>query len=147
MTETYCTLAEAEEYFATRYGASTHWTGTDEVKEAALQTAYWRLRTFPGFSLPDTPSDNLKRAQCEEALFVMQQGAALDARAGLMAQGVRSSGIVGESYAAGADGIGICATAKAFLIADGLRSRSAFRSAKLKRADGTEAYLGIPAED
>ena len=93
---------EADTYFATRYGAAQHWaSGTD--KTAALATAYCDLIDCGDFEFEDVASgeeaeQELKDAQCEQALFIIQQGAAIDLRAALQEQGVASAGIMQEGY-------------------------------------------------
>lgn len=102
-TNTFGTLAEAETYFVLRFGASKLWNSTLNFaeKEAALATAYRQLNDCGIFSLPteiDLFTTAIKEAQFEQALFVIQHQEDADARQGIMAQGVTSAQIVGESY-------------------------------------------------
>jgi len=93
------TLEEAETYFETRYN-STAWDSAASSQTAALQTAYNQLIDCGRFSTPTTPDTpgKMKRAQCEQALFIIQHQEDADSRMGLQAQGVTSAGIVQESY-------------------------------------------------
>jgi len=97
----FVTVAEADTYLSTRYGASRYWvSGAD--KESALTTAYNDLIDCDLFDLAldsgvATPQV-FKDAQVEQALFIVQQDKALDARAGVQAQGVKQSQIVSETY-------------------------------------------------
>ncbi len=90
------TLAEANLYFTTRMNASK-WTASTE-KESALTTAYNYLIASGAFSLPSTTTDAMKKAQYEQALFLLIHGAGLEMRAGIQAQGVKAAGIVKEQY-------------------------------------------------
>lgn len=104
------TTAEADAYFATRYGASDHWTSGTE-NETVLATAQADLEYSTEFVYKDedgvdltasgeTPSAAMKAAVCEQALFLLQDPDGIWRRASLQAQGVRSAGIVGEAYTA-----------------------------------------------
>jgi len=91
------TEAEADAYFASRYGASDFWaSGAD--KDGALETAYNQLNNSGLFTLPDTTVDAMKQAQYEQALFVIIHMEDFDRRGGLQAQGVIEAGIVKEKY-------------------------------------------------
>ena len=128
-SNSYITLAEAEDYFAERLHADA-WAGASEAdKEKALLTAcrhleqlrYWdgnrpaftdprqRLR-FPrvidtdaagAFVIPHP----VKEAQCEEALALLARGTEHERRRSLQAAGVKSFAVDGlsESYDSGAD--------------------------------------------
>jgi hypothetical protein len=99
-TNSFCTLAEAEAYLTSRFGASEHWKeGVDKV--AALITAYNYLKGSGIFNFPDAVADittAMIQAQCEMALFLIQHLSDMDARKGLQAQGVSAAGIVKETY-------------------------------------------------
>jgi len=96
-TNTWATLAEAETYFRTRLGASVYWNATAE-KPAALVSAFNTLYYSGLFTFPATATQAVKNAQCEMALFLLQHLSDMDARAGLIAQGVSEAGIVQEKY-------------------------------------------------
>jgi hypothetical protein len=107
------TIAEADAYFATRLNAAEVWaSGTD--KAAALTTAYNDLVACGEFDFSNVASGDdanpLKMAQCEQALFLLQDPS-MEKRLALQAQGVTSAGIVSESYR-GADSIVISPRAK-----------------------------------
>lgn len=91
------TEEEADTYFATRLNAAAYWTSGAQ-KEAALQTAYNQLTLFGYYSFPTEVSNPMKIGQMEQALFLLQQGSAIDLRMGLQAQGVANSTVVGETY-------------------------------------------------
>lgn len=99
-TNSWVTGPEAEEYFAGRLGASTFWNSTAEAnKIPALITAYKMLRACPDYTIDaDEDAQEVKDAQCEMALFLLQHQADMDARQGLQAQGVQRADIVGETY-------------------------------------------------
>ncbi len=100
MSNPWVTEADAEAYFATRLGASEYWaSGTD--REAALTTAYNDLAGCGLFDFELPSGEEIPNAWavalCEQALFLlMDEG--IDARAGLISQGVSQAGIVKESY-------------------------------------------------
>lgn len=98
------TIEEADEYFATRLGASAHWASGVE-KEAALLTAQWQIENsdefarFPDVSVSgEEATQAMKDAVCEQALFLLQQGDAIDLRSAIIEQGVTRAGIVDETY-------------------------------------------------
>ncbi|MBM3210596.1 hypothetical protein FJZ33_00130 [Candidatus Poribacteria bacterium] len=95
-TNSWVTLEEAEEYMSSRLGAYKFWY-TGVFKEAALITAYNFLNSGK-FEFPADISVNMKNAQCEMALFLLQHLEDMDARIGLQAQGVTSAGVVQEGY-------------------------------------------------
>ena len=100
-TNSWVTEAEADTYFATRFGSSEYWlSGTD--KEGAIITAYGWLMGCGKFALAAsaTAAQVLKDAQCEMALFLVQHQPDIDLRMGLQAQGGREAGIVKEKYGA-----------------------------------------------
>lgn len=100
-TNSWVTEAEADTYFATRFGAGDYWlSGTD--KDGAIITAYGWLMGCGRFALAAslTAAQAVKDAQCEMALFLVQHQPDIDLRMGLQAQGVREAGIVKEKYAA-----------------------------------------------
>jgi len=107
------TMAEANIYFGERIGADKYWvTGTN--KEQALITAYRQLINTDGYSFPDTPTINMKYAQCEQALFLLAFSDEIFRRGSLQAQGVVEAGIVKEKYVF-EQGVPICDMAKVLL--------------------------------
>jgi len=90
-TNSWVTVAEADTYLATRYGASA-WAGLSPAdKTALLLTACSWLRLQAGFSIPITSTDTVvKAAQCEASWFWYLHGEEWDKRAALYASGVRS---------------------------------------------------------
>jgi len=100
-TNTWLSLADAETYMVLRLNADAVWSDSvsDPTKEAALATAYFQLTNDDRFGFPDTVVQVMKDGQCEQALFLLQNQGDMDARMGLRAQGVKSSTVVGESYA------------------------------------------------
>lgn len=122
----------ADAYFGTRYGAAEYWaSGTD--KEGALATAYNMLNGCGRFSFPTEATTAMRVAQCEQALFIVQQGKALDLRASLRAQGVRKADEVGETYAAEDAAMPISPRAAAFLKDYVKTAGGAFYSATIDR--------------
>jgi len=110
-TNSWISEADAALYFAGRLSSDAWDDATTANKVKALITAYRQLIACGLFTLPSEIADiteAVKDAQCEQALFLLQQGADIDSRKGLQAQGVVSSGIVQETYDKGAaDGIPI----------------------------------------
>ncbi len=101
-TNTWLSVADADTYMALRLNADAVWddSTTTAKKEAALATAYFQLTNDERYGLPETVVQVMKDAQCEQALFLLQNEGDLDSRQGLRAQGVRSSSVVGEAYVA-----------------------------------------------
>jgi len=132
-------VAEADSYFATRLGASTYWTSGVE-KEAALQTAYEQLISSPRLSLPSSTTDAMKKAQYEQALFLLQQGASVDLRKGLQVQGTTAVSTIGESFAQGAslEQMPICTRALAYLAAYDVEKLGTFHMVDIERDDAEE---------
>jgi hypothetical protein len=96
-------LTEADIYFSTRAGAIILWSGlTDAQKTAALTTAYNRIRFSRQVSIPANPTAAqlllLVYAQEEYALHfvVLDEGGIR--REAVQGQGVKSAGIVKETY-------------------------------------------------
>lgn len=105
MSADWLEIADADTYMATRHGASTYWTsGAD--KAGALRTAQDDLETSGLFSFKDsdgvdlgtTPTDAMKYAVCEQALFLLRDPD-METRLHLQSQGVRSASVVSEAYA------------------------------------------------
>lgn len=102
-TNSWVTEEEATSYFEGRMGAAA-WDDladpSDDIhleKKKALVTAYRQINAvFSG--MPSTATTAMKHAQCEQALFLLQQGTAIDLRKGIQAQGVTAAGVVKEQY-------------------------------------------------
>lgn len=127
-TNTFVTAVEAETYFATRWGATAHWSGlSDSQKVAALVTAYNQIDKSGCFSLPEDVTAEIKMAQCEQALFLVIHGDDVLARGGLQAQGVLSSQVSKETYDPTSRGrLPICAEAYELLRSYYVRSEGNF---------------------
>ena len=99
-TNSWVTINEADSYFESRLGASLHWNSATE-KETALITAYNQLKNNSEYSFPisiEQITDNMKKAQCEQALFLIEFNSGIERRKSLQAQGVISSGVIGEQF-------------------------------------------------
>lgn len=97
-TNSWVTVAEADDYMDSRFGSWEFWDDTTN-KQAALVTAYKRIVDSGAFAnLPDTATQKMKDAQCEMALFLVAEGGDILRRKGLQAQGVLSAGMVKETY-------------------------------------------------
>jgi len=108
------TTESANVFFQTRYGAQTYWTSNID-KEAALVSAQWDIENcgrfdFTASGLTDSPTTAMKTAVYEQALFLVQQAAAIDKRMGLQSQGVTTAGVIKEKYEL-INGIPICVRA------------------------------------
>jgi len=95
-------LANAKDYFETRFNNENWNVLENEYKEAILTTAYDRIRYCNEFSIPISPTvaqkAKLADAQCEMAQYMTIHLADEDRRKGLQAQGVVGAGIVKENY-------------------------------------------------
>ena len=95
------TDTEANAYFLLRYGASAAWAAVASGDHAALlTTAYNKIVDSNKFDLPadaDATAE-MKRAQYEQAYFVLMWQDAVDRRKGLQVQGVTAAGVVKEAY-------------------------------------------------
>ena len=116
MSGSYCTIEEANEYFAGRLHAESWGQSDESTKEKALKQATRAIDrqplkgrktdttqtlAFPRY--PDTElPEAVKEACCEEALALLERGN--DQRRKLQQEGVQSFtlGNMSESYAAGA---------------------------------------------
>jgi len=96
-TNSWVTEVEANTYFEARVTASDYWTDGATINKPALVTAYKWLNAG-GYTFPTTPTQNMKDAQCEMALFLIQHQPDLDLRMGLQVQGVIAAGVVKERY-------------------------------------------------
>ena len=114
-SNSFCTLVEAEAYFDIRLGVAAWDAAVEDNKNRALITAYLQLTSSKEFILPLLGTTAIKYAQCEQALFLLQQGDDIDSRRALQVQGVAEAGIVKEKYSGDVQGIVICANARGFL--------------------------------
>ena len=106
------TLEQATAYFVIRYGVGTKWTDlSDPNGTALLRTSERDLLVY--YSL-DADDETHRNAVCEQA-FMRLCDAAVDRRAGVQAQGVKSAGMVKEVYSADATGVSICSYARGIL--------------------------------
>ena len=90
------TIEEADLYFTYRLNSSEWNEATLEVREAALVTAQRQILRV--FDSTVEGAERLKEAQCEQSLFLLKFGDGAERRAALQAQGVKSAGIVQETY-------------------------------------------------
>jgi hypothetical protein len=90
-TDTWVTIAQADAYFLTRFGASW-WAALTEVdKTALLVTAFNWLLYDAAFGLsPETDSQDVRVAQMESAYFIHDHQAEYEGRAANIAGGVTS---------------------------------------------------------
>ena len=95
-TNSWVTEAEANTYMTGRIKASLYWTNSAADNVPALISAYQWLTTK--YDTPTTATQDIKNAQCEMALFLLQHQPDLDLRMGLQAQGVIQAGVVKERY-------------------------------------------------
>lgn len=96
-TNTWISLEDANTYFDTRLNSDEWDESSSETKVKALVTAFNKISNAD-FDLPDEATTAMEQAQCEMALFLLLHQADMDTRMGLQAQGVKSAGIVQESY-------------------------------------------------
>ena len=116
MSESYCTIEYADEYFAGRLHAESWGQADDSTKEKALKQATRQIDrqplrgrksdreqtlAFPRYPDTEVP-EAVKEACCEEALALLERGNSQ--RRKLQQEGVQSFslGNMSESYAAGA---------------------------------------------
>jgi hypothetical protein len=135
-------LTEADEYYATRAGAITLWSGlSDPEKTAALTTAYNRIRKSREVSIPANPTaeqlEDLVYAQEEYALHfvVLDEGGIR--REAIQGQNVKSAGIIKESYGDKPGGL----PDNIMEILDGFKTQKPFYSVPIFRdEDENDAY-------
>ena len=100
-TDTWVTIAQADAYFSTRFGASW-WTALTEAdKTALLVTAFNWLLYDAAFALsPETDLPDVRVAQMEGAYFLHDHQAEYEGRTANIAGGVTSVSASkwGESY-------------------------------------------------
>ena len=116
MSESYCTIEEANAYFSGRLHAESWGQADDETKEKALRQATKTIdrqplrgrktnpeqeRAFPRYPDTEVP-EFVKEACCEEALAILERGNSQ--RRKLQQEGVQSFtlGNMSETYVAGA---------------------------------------------
>jgi hypothetical protein len=93
-TNSWATLAEANDYLAGKWNAGTTWTGLSNTqKESALITSfYWIRRKYPAIPASST-ADNVKYAQIELAWYIVNSYSEHIKRSALYTQGVRDFSI------------------------------------------------------
>jgi len=99
-TTLWLTEEEADAYFVTRLWASATWLVSGVDKTAALTTAQSDLESCADYDFTDyvaAPTDAMKNAVCEQALFLLQNPE-MEERLALRSQGVTAAGIVQETY-------------------------------------------------
>jgi len=130
-------LVEADAYFLTRTN-SAMWSESYTDKTAALTTAYNQLKDSGRFNLPASPdaAGKLKRAQCEQAFFILKNQEDADERMALQAQHVTQAGIVQETYQG--DGIPISSYAISILSAWDRYRQGLFVAEATRTEDETE---------
>ena len=90
-------VAEATTYFTKRLnGAKFTGLADDTEKTAALTTAYNMLVNDTSYLFPDTATELMKDAQCEQTLYILISD--VDRRSALVNLGVTRADIVGEEY-------------------------------------------------
>jgi hypothetical protein len=99
------TDTEASSYFAKRLSSIAYTGAVAADQEAAMMTAFYRLIdcNLYGLATITPPTDPLRRAQCEMAIYLLLHLSAEDHRIGIQAQGVIEAGIVKEKYRQGPD--------------------------------------------
>lgn len=114
-TDSWITRADADTYFKTRLRSSAWKDASEDDKNSSLVTAKIQLAAvFSG--MPSDATQAMAKANCEQALFLLQQGGDNDMRGALQAQGVIGAGVVKEQYDAAAAGkIAICPMARQLL--------------------------------
>ena len=92
------TESEATAYFTTRHGVGTLWTDLDTAGETALlTTAQAAIENNADYTFPDTVTQAMKDAVCEQA-FALLLDPDFQLRAIVQAQGVTEAGLVKEIY-------------------------------------------------
>lgn len=114
-TNTWLSVTDADEFFTLRLSTDSWTAAATAKKEAALAQAYRTLTQCGLYSFPDTATQAMKDAQCEQALFLLHEEDSLDARMALQAQGVRTANVVKESYGDGVATIPLAPLAKLML--------------------------------
>lgn len=130
-------VANADTYFSTRLNATAWTSATSGAKTAALTTAQndifaSGIFTFvdaDGNDLAEDPTNAMKHAVCEQALFLLANPDA-ERRIALQAQGVTAAGIVEEQYRGGVPSIVITPRAMALLQTYGVSGTGSFRVEK-----------------
>jgi len=104
-TNSFCTVAEADAWFADRLGADRWTAASAGTKGAALVTAWRDLATCGRYAFPSAIADAMISGQCEQALFLVAYNADAEVRAAVREMGVAEAALVGETYAPTARGI------------------------------------------
>ena len=83
------TIAEANFYLETEFGAS-EWTPlSNDIKEQCLVTAFWWIYTYPGVNIPKTSTnERVKVAQIKLAWWIYQNYDEFKKREALISSGV-----------------------------------------------------------
>lgn len=91
-TNSWATLAEADEYFEAKYSASAIWAGlTEEVRKQLLISAANWIQQQRIFSISySSVSEKVKQAQFEAAWYLYNFGAEDEKRRALSGQGVKA---------------------------------------------------------
>lgn len=111
-TNSWVSVAEATAYLDDSFNAGDWYTsGVDQ--DGALVRAFRELSAF--YSLPATAAQAMKDAQCEQALFLIQNDVDLDERVAIRTMGVQEAGVVKERYVEGAVEVTIAPMAKLLL--------------------------------
>ena len=93
-TNSWATVAEADTYFLTRWGASAWAAFTTANKEAQLITAFNWIQSQPGLSISAASTAAVvKKAQYEAAWYIYKYWTSHEKRRAIYAQGVRQFGI------------------------------------------------------
>lgn len=113
-------LSIANTYLNSRYQDIKYWdndTPSTSEKEAALWLAYYNIVSSNKFRFNSNSkiTDWLQKAQCEQALYIIQQGQAREARMALQSQNVTRADVVKEYYRANSAYIDISVAAAALL--------------------------------
>jgi hypothetical protein len=85
------TVAEADTYFESKFGAGVWSTLTSDVKKQLLITAYTWIQSQTTFSIsPSATATKVKVAQCEAAWFIYNNWTSYEKRRTLISSGVKS---------------------------------------------------------
>jgi hypothetical protein len=93
-------IEDADTYFESRFGAEDTWAGLSLAqKTSALITAFKQIMSCRLFSVAaDSDLAAVKEGQCEQAIYIVNNGQDTEARLALRSQGVTQSDVVGETY-------------------------------------------------
>jgi len=89
--DSWASLAEANTYFSSKWGASDWALLTILQREQLLVSAYMWIKSLPGVSIADSSTDiRVKRAQMETAWYLYKYSEEHNKHAAMSAQGVKS---------------------------------------------------------